>query len=107
MILAWAQKEWQNLVRVHRAGLPAPVPLLLKDNVIVMSLLSDVDGEGAGGRDSVWAGVGCAVPAPQLRHAPLASVAAWNAAYAQTVAVMYALHNWCHLVHADLSEYNL
>lgn len=45
-------------------------------------------------------------PAPQLRSAQL-SRPGWASAYRQVVAVMRALYAWTHLVHADLSEYNL
>ena len=89
VIVAWAEKEFKNLVRIHRAGIRSPAPLLLEGNVMVMSFL------GADG-----------FPAPQLRQAAL-SRPGWEAAYRQTVALMVALYKWTHLVHADLSEYNL
>ena len=139
--------QWKNLIRVHRAGIPSPAPLLLRGHVVAMSFLGE-DG---------W-------PWPQLRDAPLRSAKAWRNAYAQVrcthhgrggvalhvvqvpciddgrggvapsagapqpllsrarlahrpppsaapspqvVTIMHALYHWCHLVHADLSEYNL
>jgi serine/threonine-protein kinase RIO1 len=71
----WAEKEFTNLIRVHRAGIPSPAPLLLREHVMVMEFL------GADG----W-------PAPQLREAGLRSLAAWSNAYLQVVSIMSALY---------------
>lgn len=45
-------------------------------------------------------------PAPQLREAPIKTARAWTNVYLQCVAILSALYKWCHLVHADFSEYN-
>lgn len=50
LISLWAEKEMKNLIRLHRAGLPCPQPLMQKDHVLLMSFI------GKRG----W-------PAPQLR----------------------------------------
>lgn len=50
----WAEKEFRNLVRANRAGVPVPTPLLQKENIVFMRFL------GADG----W-------PAPQLRELDL------------------------------------
>jgi serine/threonine-protein kinase RIO1 len=75
----WAEKEFTNLIRVHRAGIPSPAPLLLREHVMVMEFL------GADG----W-------PAPQLREAGLRSLAAWSNAYLQVVSIMSALYKVRH-----------
>jgi serine/threonine-protein kinase RIO1 len=90
LVPIWAEKEFKNLIRVHRAGIPSPAPLLLRSHIIVMSFLGN---EG-------W-------PAPQLREAPIKSAREWARVYRQVVAIMSAMYKWTHLVHADLSEYNL
>ena len=90
IVTLWAEKEFKNLVRVHRAGIPSPAPYILRGHVIVMNFL---------GKDG-W-------PAPQLKEAPISSMREWSRVYRQTVAIMVAMYQWTHLVHADLSEYNL
>ena len=50
----WTEKEYRNLVRASRAGVPTPTPLLFKENILFMSFLGS-DG---------W-------PAPQLRELEL------------------------------------
>jgi RIO1 family len=47
----WAEKEFRNLTRASRAGVPVPIPLFHKDNIVFMRFLGE-DG---------W-------PAPQLRE---------------------------------------
>ena len=50
----WTEKEFRNLTRASRAGVPVPIPLFYKDNILFMRFLGD-DG---------W-------PAPQLRELEL------------------------------------
>lgn len=50
----WAEKEFRNLVRANRAGVPVPTPILHKENIVFMRFLGE-DG---------W-------PAPQLRELKL------------------------------------
>merc|ERR1712107_251413 len=45
-------------------------------------------------------------PAPKLKEAQL-SLAEWELAYEDVIKTMKVLYNECHLVHADLSEYNI
>jgi len=91
VVKLWAEKEWANLIRMWRAGIPCPQPLVLRTHVLVMSWLGDEEG----------------FPAPQLKEAKLASTKAWAAAYTQVVRLMCGMYHRCHLVHGDLSEYNL
>ena len=89
IIHMWAEKEYHNLTRMREVGLPCPEVVLLKKHVLVMGFI------GNGGR-----------PAPKLREAVL-SVEEIDAAYQQTVSMMQKMFTECHLVHADLSEYNI
>ncbi|OAA56222.1 serine/threonine-protein kinase rio1 [Niveomyces insectorum RCEF 264] len=112
MVKKWAEKEFRNLQRLHRAGIPCPYPIQLKVNVLLMSFLGDVRGRAY----------------PRLRDVELqpdassggggggdnddkqddASVARqWRALYVQLLGLMRRLYRVCRLVHADLSEYNL
>lgn len=38
----WAEKEYRNLARVERAGIPAPRSVAFKDNVVVMSFIGKI-----------------------------------------------------------------
>ena len=89
IIHMWAEKEYHNLSRMRQAGLPCPDVVLLKKHVLVMAFI------GQDGR-----------PAPKLREAAL-SAEEVDLAYSQTVSMVHKLFNECHLVHADLSEYNI
>lgn len=89
IIHMWAEKEYHNLSRMRESGLPCPEVVLLKKHVLVMAFI------GHDGR-----------PAPKLREAILSS-AEVDLAYNQTVSMLHKMFNECHLVHADLSEYNI
>ena len=51
MIKTWAEKEYRNLTRVHRAGMACPQPILQKEHLLLMTFI------GRAG----W-------PAPQVSH---------------------------------------
>lgn len=85
----WAEKEMHNLQRMRRAGIPCPEVVTLKKHLLVMSFVG-LDG----------------TPAPKLKEAHL-NREQLASAYAQTVSLAQAMFEKCHLVHADLSEYNL
>lgn len=89
MVRTWAEKEFRNLNRIHRAGIPSPEPLILKSHVLVMTFLGE-DG---------W-------PAPRLKDAEFSSNKACEM-YLGMVRRLHTLYNTCRLVHGDLSEYNL
>jgi RIO kinase 1 len=44
MVRVWAEKEMRNLKRLGAAGIPAPTPLEVRENVLVMSFLGDAHG---------------------------------------------------------------
>ena len=89
MVRLWAEKEMRNLKRLNAAAIPSPVPVLLKSHVLVMSFIGS-DGQAA----------------PRLKDAVL-SPSDMRTCYLQCIRIVRTLYHCCHLVHADLSEYNL
>ncbi len=85
-IFAWAQKEFQNLVRMQDAGVRVPTPSRVRDNVLVMEYIGDET-----------------QPAPLLRNVELADPPAVLRDVVENLRAMRKAR----LVHADLSEYNL
>ena len=85
-LLAWAQKEYRNLVRMQEAGVRVPTPMRVEANVLVMGYIGDET-----------------MPAPLLRSVRLEDP---RAALEDVVANLRAIRR-AGLVHADLSEYNL
>jgi len=78
------------LKRLHQAGIPCPEPLVLRMHVLVMGFLGDKNG---------WA-------YPRLKDAQI-DEDRYPALYIQLVKYMRIMYQTCHLVHADLSEYNI
>ena len=94
MVKVWAEKEMRNLKRIYAAGIPCPEPIYLRLHVLVMGFLGDDKG----------------VPAPRLKDITLEPAVAehrWRELYLQVLGYMRILYQKCHLVHADLSEYNI
>ena len=94
MVKVWAEKEMRNLRRIYAAGIPCPEPVYLRLHVLVMGFLGDDKG----------------VPAPRLKDVMLEPADAenrWRELYLQMLGYMRILYQRCHLVHADLSEYNI
>ncbi|CAN0116546.1 unnamed protein product, partial [Ectocarpus sp. 13 AM-2016] len=106
MFAIWAKKEHRNLLRLHRAGIPCPEPIKQREHTLVLSFI---------GKDH-W-------PAPQLREIDLSKANwrrlveknptkntrrnGWSRCYAQVLELARLMFLKCHLVHADLSEYNV
>jgi RIO kinase 1 len=95
MTATWAEKEMRNLKRLEAAEIPCPQVFCLKAQVLLMSFIPEI----STGDDSEW-------PAPRLKD--------FNGTdddfldlYKQCLRLMRTLFHECHLVHADLSEYNL
>lgn len=87
----WTEKEFRNLVRANKAGVPVPTPLFHKENVLFLRFLGE---EG--------------FPSPQLRELQLKRGSRkWNTLYDQTMAAVKLLYQKSRLVHCDLSEYNI
>ncbi len=94
MVKVWAEKEMRNLKRIRSAGIPCPEPVYLRLHVLVMGFLGDKKG---------W-------PAPRLRDVAFDGPEAetiCSKLYLQLLGYMRIMYQKCHLVHADLSEYNV
>ncbi|EDO17323.1 hypothetical protein Kpol_1062p31 [Vanderwaltozyma polyspora DSM 70294] len=91
MIKIWAEKEFRNLRRIHQSGvIPAPKPVEVKSNVLVMEFLNRGNGFAS----------------PRLKDYPYKDRDEIFWYYHILVAYMRLLYQVCRLVHADLSEYN-
>ena len=88
LILAWTKKEYKNLTIANAAGLPVPLPLGFKENVLVMEFIGEGD-----------------KPAPKLRETTpeRKQLVEYRNQIAEFIAKLYLAG----LVHADLSEYNI
>ena len=81
----------RNLVRMSRGGIRVPEVVLLRNQVLLMSFIGQ-EGKAA----------------PKLKDAAeRMSGEDLGSAYSQVVEMMRTLYSVCHLVHADLSEYNI
>ncbi|MBQ8179292.1 MAG: serine protein kinase RIO [Candidatus Methanomethylophilaceae archaeon] len=87
MIYAWVNKEFRNMVRYSEAGIPVPEPITFDKNCLLMEFIGDENG-----------------PAPQLRDVVLEDP---TETYDEVVS--FIIDGWqeAHLVHGDLSEYNI
>lgn len=88
VIFSWARKEFKNLSRATSHWLPVPTPLFVKDNVLLMQFI------GESGN-----------PAPRLNEAEVEGDL--TPYYLQVLEFIKTLYDKCHLVHADLSEFNI
>lgn len=88
IVFAWARKEFKNMRRANGAGLSAPMPIGLKDNVLVMEFIGN--GEEA---------------SPRLKDTRPTQDELER--YREQVAEFAAGLYLAGLVHADLSEYNI
>ncbi|KAH6912610.1 atypical/RIO/RIO1 protein kinase [Coprinopsis sp. MPI-PUGE-AT-0042] len=89
MVRLWAEKEMRNLKRLRAAGIESPEPLEVRENVLVMTFLGE---EG-------WA-------SPRLKDAEL-TTEQYAPLYISLLCTVRVIFHTCHLVHADLSEYNI
>ena len=89
MVRTWAEKECRNLKRLAQAGIPCPAVEILRQHVLVMTFIGK---EG-------W-------PAPRLKDATISSEKA-RTLYIDLIKMMRVMFHTCHLVHADLSEFNI
>jgi RIO kinase 1 len=87
LIYAWVNKEFRNLQRYYEADIPVPEPITFSDNCMLMEFIGDEDG-----------------PAVQLKDYPMEDP---TAMYDEVVS--FIIDGWqeAHLVHGDLSEYNV
>ncbi|MDD1673623.1 MAG: serine protein kinase RIO [Methanomicrobiales archaeon] len=87
LVFAWTRKEYSNLIRAHEAGVPVPEPQGFDRNILLMQFLGEGD-----------------LPYPQLRIAKIEEPAA---IYRDILEYVETLFREAHLVHGDLSEYNI
>ncbi|MAG18147.1 MAG: serine/threonine protein kinase [Candidatus Diapherotrites archaeon] len=88
LVFAWAKKEYKNLMIANKAGLSIPVPLGIKENVIVMEFVNENN-----------------KPAKKLKETKTTKKEL-ETYLEQIVDFMAGLYK-AGLVHADLSEYNI
>lgn len=87
IIFLWAQKEFKNLKRMESAEIPAPRPVKLLSNILVMTY------------------IGCAEqPAPMIKDCSLENP---QRSFEILYDAMKRLYSKARLVHGDLSEYNI
>ncbi|KAI6182844.1 Serine/threonine-protein kinase RIO3 [Aphelenchoides bicaudatus] len=87
----WTEKEFLNLRRVFKAGLPCPEPVQFKKHVLLMNLIEDETGR----------------PAPKLKNYIWTSEQEKTEIFNQVKEILIKLYKECRLVHGDLSEFNL
>ncbi|MEA2053674.1 MAG: serine protein kinase RIO [Candidatus Thermoplasmatota archaeon] len=87
IIYAWSQKEFTNLSRLSQAGVRVPEPIVNEGNVIVMEYIGTEE-----------------TPAPLLKNAKIEKPEEVFNDVIKNISLMYKK---AHLVHADLSEYNI
>src|SRR3989344_5673714 len=88
LVVAWTRKEYKNLMLANSAGLPVPLPLGVKENVLVMEFLGE--GENAA-----------------LRLMDIEPTLEELEDYREQIIDFMARLYLAGLVHADLSEYNI
>jgi RIO kinase 1 len=87
MIYAWTNKEYRNLQRYKENGIRVPEPIEFDKNCLLMEYIGDDKG-----------------PAPQLRNSVMKRP---NVVYKEVVSFIVDGYRKAHLVHGDLSEYNI
>jgi len=87
MIYAWANKEYRNLQRYYEAEVPVPEPITFSKNCLVMEFIGDEHG-----------------PSPQLKDVVLEDP---DDTYDEIISFIIDGYRDAHLVHGDMSEYNI
>ncbi|MHA1713095.1 MAG: serine protein kinase RIO [Candidatus Ranarchaeia archaeon] len=90
LVYAWAQKEYQNLVRMVKVRIKVPDPIVAKGNILVTRFIGE-DG----------------IPAPRLKEYRITSRAEAKNLFKKLFKYVKLLYRDAELVHADLSEYNV
>lgn len=87
LVKLWAEKEVRNLKRLNKAKIPSPVPVYLKNNVLIMTLIGNDESA-----------------APRLKDAEIDNP---DRTYTECIDLIRRMYREANLIHADLSEYNL
>ena len=87
MIYAWTNKEYRNLQRYFEADIPVPEPIAFDKNCLLMEFIGDDNG-----------------PSPQLKDVILEDP---TDMYDEVLSFIIDGYRDAHLVHGDLSEYNV
>lgn len=87
IIYSWVTREFKNLQRAHKAGVPVPEPLDAKKNVLVMEFVGEKE-----------------VSYPRMKDRPPEDP---RAMFEELFGFVKVLYNKAELVHSDLSEYNV
>jgi serine/threonine-protein kinase RIO1 len=107
LLCTWCEKEFRNLCRINRVGIPSPKPIFHRKQILIMKYINEDehDDDGVNGvRVSM-----STTPAPQLTELQSNSLSSsqWHRCYLQTCGILRAMYCKAKLVHDDLSEYNL
>lgn len=87
LIKTWAEKEVRNLKRLNNSNIPAPQPLYLKRNIIIMKLIGSETHIAAKLKD--------------LQNVDFVEI------YREVIDLIARMYRDAKLIHCDLSEYNL
>lgn len=90
LINLWCEKEFHNLNRLKKAGIPCPQAIIFKKHILLMEFI----------------GKGHENPAPKLKDVRL-SAAEFIVAYDEIVDIMKRMYQEARIIHADLSEFNI
>ncbi|MDP2666392.1 MAG: serine protein kinase RIO [Candidatus Diapherotrites archaeon] len=86
IVFAWTQKEFSSLRKLREAGVNVPMPLVAKDNVLVMEFIG-TDGGAS----------------PMLKDARIRDLEKFYKGLVGNIAKMLAAK----MIHGDLSDYNI
>ncbi|WP_457556525.1 serine protein kinase RIO [Candidatus Harpocratesius sp.] len=89
IIYTWSKKEFKNLKQLSRHGIPVPKPILCVDNVLLMEYIGAFNG----------------TPAPRLKD--VEDLSNPFEIYKKIIQYIEEMYLNAHLVHGDLSEYNI
>ncbi len=89
VIFAWVQREYRNIMKAREAGVKVPMPIALLRHLIVMQFIGD---ESTG------------ETAQRLKQAPPKNPKEF---FQKLLKNLKLLYQKAHLVHGDLSEYNI
>lgn len=89
VIFSWVQREFRNLMKAREAGVRVPMPIIVQHHIIVMEFIgNEKTGEAA----------------QRLKQAPPKNPRQF---FEKLIHQVKLLYKKAHLIHADLSEYNI